>query len=72
MTSADCVKRTFEYFDYTLYKWFTVNITLNNFHPTLDSIFNVYFGLNNFVTFGTDLPYVLMPNIQEIITVIFL
>ncbi|CAF1120138.1 unnamed protein product, partial [Brachionus calyciflorus] len=67
LTSASCVHTEFTYEDYYLSKTVTVKVKVNNFHPTLESIYSVYVGVVSNPNWGVDLPHVELANIEKII-----
>lgn len=66
LTAAHCIKQSFQVYDRYYNGFFTVNVTLNNFHPNLESIYSMYFGTNFFIYYNVDLPHVQMGDIHDI------
>ncbi|CAF0933942.1 unnamed protein product [Brachionus calyciflorus] len=67
LTSASCFKEQVEAYDYSSGKYVKVNLTLNNFHPTLESIYNIYMGSDKYVYYYEDLPHVVVEDFSQII-----
>ncbi|RNA04047.1 serine protease easter, partial [Brachionus plicatilis] len=66
LTAAHCIKKNFQVYIWFYRKEYTVNVTFNNFHPNLQSIYSAYFGTHRFVTFSNDFPHVQMGAIHDI------
>ncbi|RNA36627.1 serine protease easter [Brachionus plicatilis] len=69
LTAAHCIKKSSQFYDYLYSKYFTLNISFNNFHPNLESIYSAYFGTHQFVDYYVDLPHVQMGDIHDIYVV---
>lgn len=69
LTSASCFENVITYYDYFSGKYSSVAIHLNNFHPTLESIYNIYVGTDEYVYTYTDLPHVEVADFDELIIV---
>ncbi|RNA04044.1 Transmembrane protease serine [Brachionus plicatilis] len=66
LTAAHCIKKNFQLFSWFYNKEYTVNVTFNNFHPNLESIYSAYFGTHQFVYYFVDLPHAQMGDIHDI------
>lgn len=72
LTSANCFDGQFDYYDYYTSKTYKINVTLNSFHPTLESIYNIYTGTDEYVYYYTDLPHVEVDDFDQVIIVRFI
>ncbi|RNA00585.1 Transmembrane protease serine, partial [Brachionus plicatilis] len=66
LTAAHCIKKNFQLFSWFYNKEYTVNVSFNNFHPNLESIYSAYFGTHQFVNYFVDLPHAQMGDIHDI------
>ncbi|CAF0991079.1 unnamed protein product [Brachionus calyciflorus] len=67
LTAAHCIKTDFSFTSWASRTNTMINVTFNNFHPTLESIYSLYFGINKFVYYSVDLPHVQMGDVKDII-----
>ncbi|CAF0914930.1 unnamed protein product [Brachionus calyciflorus] len=67
LTSANCIKEQIETYDYISGNLIKINVTLNNFHPSLDSIYNIYMGTDEYVYYFADLPHVVVEDFDKVI-----
>ena len=66
ITAAHCIKQNFQAYDSFYRGHFTVNITFNNFNPNYESMYSVFFGSHQFVSYGGDFPHIQMSSIHDI------
>ena len=69
LTTASCFRNVITFYDWGLGISLTTSIHLNSFHPTLESIYNIYVGTDQYVYYYTDLPHVEIADFRKVIIV---
>jgi hypothetical protein len=69
LTSASCFVQSYQWFERSNNKTYTVNVTLNAYYPEWDSIYGVYIGIVTPPAYSTDLSTMQQLYVEKIIMV---